>query len=270
MLNQSPIPKHYQLSQLLRQLILKGDLPPGSKIPGENQLCQQYQLSRGTVRKAISTLINEGLLQAEQGHGTYVVQQPWRSRYFLSLSQFNEEMIRHQHQPKTILLEREIIPATPAISERLQIPIHNPVIYIARLRLADETPVLYERRYLAQALCPALMEEDLENQSIHALLIHKYQIPLVKTVHVLEARGLSAEEADLLHAKVGSAAFHVDRLTYTLTGKGEEPAVWYQALYRGDEYTFRVEHVDESHYFAASNLEFELSKGGNRNKINNN
>ncbi|MGB9669507.1 MAG: GntR family transcriptional regulator, partial [Anaerolineales bacterium] len=146
MLNNGPIPKHYQLSQLIRQQILEGTLAPGSKIPGENQLCQQYQLSRGTVRKAISTLVNEGLLRTEQGHGTYVVEQPWRSRYFLALNQFNEEMIRHQRQPKTILLERKLIAATKEISEHLQIPLKSAVIYIARLRLANETPILYEKR----------------------------------------------------------------------------------------------------------------------------
>ncbi len=241
----SPLPKHYQLSQLLRQQILSGELPPGIKILGENQLCQKYQLSRGTVRKALSTLINEGLIQAKQGYGTYVVDQPWTSRYFFTLNQFNEEMVRHHLQPKTILLERKLIQANLQISEKLQIAHSKPVIYIARLRIANATPVLYEQRYLAQQLCPALMDEDLENQSIHTLLVQKYQIPLVKTIHILEARGLSEKEAELLHAEPGSAAFYVDRLTYTLDSAGEHPAVWYLAVYKGDEYTFRVEHTSE-------------------------
>lgn len=262
MLNQSPLPKHYQLSQLLRQQILNGEFPPGSKIPGEYQLCQQYQISRGTVRKAINTLIQEGLLRAEQGHGTYVVEQPWRSRYFLTLSQFNEEMVRHHRQPKTKLLERKIIPASSKVAERLQISLSSPVIYIARLRMANDTPILYERRYLAQQLCPALMDEDVENQSIHTLLIQKYQIPLVKTIHVLEAHGLSDYEAEILQAPVGSAALYVDRLTYTINSTGECPAVWYLAVYKGDEYTFRVEHVKEPLSQGIYPIDQKFQKGG--------
>lgn len=270
MLNKNPLPKHYQLSQLLRQKILNGEFPPGAKIPGENQLCQQYQISRGTVRKAINTLIQEGLLHAEQGHGTFVVEKPWRSRYFLTLSQFNEEMIRHHLRPRTTLLERKIIPATPEISDRLQIPLASPVIYIARLRMANETPILYERRYLAQHLCPALMEEDLENQSIHTLLIQKYQIPMVKTIHILEAHGLTEKEAELLHVDPGSPALYVDRLTYTLSSSGEIPAVWYRAVYKGDEYTFRVEHVTEPLFHSVLPAEKTFPKGGVTNNFQQN
>jgi DNA-binding GntR family transcriptional regulator len=58
----------------------------------------------------------------------------------------------------------------------------------------------------------------------------------------MEARILSAEEARLLETEPGTAAFFVDRLTYTVhDDSGERPAVWYQALYRGDEYHFKAE-----------------------------
>ncbi len=245
MLRPGPLPKHYQLSQILRQRILKGEYPPGSKIPGEWQLCQEYGLSRGTVRRAINTLLHEGLLRTEQGQGTYVVEEPWRSRPFLRLSNFNEEIARQHQQPKTTLLERRLLAANSALAHRLKVNKGEPIIYIARLRSINDQPIVYERRYLHQKLCPGLMEEDLVHQSIHQLLIHKYHLPLIRAIHTIEAHWLNEEEAALLKAHPGQSAFYIERLTYTLLEGHEYPAVWYLAIHLGKEYTFRIQQLAE-------------------------
>ncbi len=235
-----PLPKHYQLTEILREQILSGQFNAGDRFPTEEQLCQEYGLSRGTVRRALDTLVNEGLLRREQGRGTFVTPLHQRKTFF-TLTSFDEVMRRQHRRPSTRLLKAEVIPASGEVMARLQLAASEPVMHIVRLRLADGQPVVYEVRYLAQRLCPGLLEEDLETQSIHWLLIHKYQLPLVRTTHTVEARVLSPSEADLLSAPPGSPAFFVDRLTYTIHQDVEQPAVWYQALYRGDQYQFKAE-----------------------------
>lgn len=239
-LQAGPLPKHYQLSELLRRKILAGELKPGDRLPGENELCQAYDVSRGTVRKAISTLAYEGHVFSEQGRGTFVIQHS-ADPLFLTLSSFDEEMRKQHLQPASRLLERQVLPASAEVAGRLGLRPGDPVIHIERLRLANGHPVAHEIRYLAQSLCPEFVHEDLESQSIHGLLVHKYHIPLVRAIHTIEARTLSASQAALLQAQPGAPAFFVDRLTYTLDSKRELPAVWYQALYHGAEYTLRVE-----------------------------
>ena len=150
-------------------------------------------------------------------------------------------MKRQGVTPETHILTAEIIPATLATAERLSISEGEPVIHIERLHLANKRPILYDKRLLAQSLCPDLLHENLASSSIHELLIEKYRIPLLRTVHVMEVRLLDEHEAALLKAEPGTPAFFVDRLTYTTSMDGERPAVWYQALYRGDEYHFRAE-----------------------------
>jgi len=256
MLRPGPLPKHYQLSQILRQHIFEGKYPPGSKIPGEWQLSQEYGLSRGTVRRAINTLLHEGLLRTEQGQGTYVVEEPWRSRPFLCLSNFNEEISRQHQQPKTRLLECTILPASASIAHRLKVNKSEPLIYIARLRYVNDQPIVYERRYLAQKLCPGLIDEDLENQSIHQLLIQKYRLPMIRTIHTIEAHVLNDEEAILLEAHSGQTAFYIERLTYTILEGNEFPAVWYLAIYLGEEYTFRIQKMAENGSHLATGIQF--------------
>jgi GntR family transcriptional regulator len=240
-LKSGPLPKHHQLTEILRKQILSGELNPHDQFPTEESLCRDYKVSRGTVRRAIDTLAHEGLIRREQGRGTFVNPSHSVSTFF-TLTSFDEDMRRQHYRPSTHLLTLEVIPATPKITKRLALADGEPVIHIVRLRLADDQPVVHETRYLAQSLCPALLDENLETQSIHWLLVHKYQILLVRTVHTIEARILAAEEAHLLQVEPGTAAFFVDRLTYTADETREErPAVWYQALYRGDEYLFKAE-----------------------------
>jgi GntR family transcriptional regulator len=240
LLKAGPLPKYYQLTEILRERILSGELGPDDQLPTEDALCQEYGVSRGTVRQAVSTLAHEGLIRREQGRGTFVNPLPSGSAFF-TLTGFDEDMRRQYRRPSTRLLALEVIPATPEVAKRLALASDEPVIHILRLRLADDQPVVHETRYLARSLCPSLVGDDLEAKSVHSLLIHKYRIPLIRTVHTIEAHILLPEEARLLQVKPGTAAFFVDRLTYTTGETGERPAVWYQALYRGDEYHFRAE-----------------------------
>lgn len=241
MLKSGPLSKYYQLAEILREEIRLGKLKPGNQFPTEDSLCREYRVSRGTVRQAISLLVQEGLIARQQGRGTFV-NSPRLGPTFFTLTNFNEDIRQQQRRPSTQLLTLEVVAAGPEAAERLALTVGTPVIHIVRLRLADDQPVVHETRYLAQSLCPALMDDDLETGSIHSLLIHKYHIPLIRTIHTIEVRILSPTETRLLRVKPGTAAFFVDRLTYTTTSEVDEcPAVWYQAIYRGDNYHFKAE-----------------------------
>jgi GntR family transcriptional regulator len=236
-LQSGPIPRYHQLRVILRKRIESGEFKPDDQFPTEEQLCREYSISRGTVGRAIKILVDEGWLRREQGRGTFVTC-PSLSPVFFRLANFTEDMLQRGWKPSTRLLSLEIIPANEETATRLQMPVGAKVIKISRLRLANGRPMAYETRYLAHGLCPQLMEEDLEHQSIHSLLIDKYNIPLIRACHTIEARVMSEEEAKLLEVEPGSAGFFIDRLTYTTR---DRPGTWYQALYRGDEYRFTAE-----------------------------
>ena len=238
-LSPGPVPKYFRLANWLRQQIREGKLQPGEQLPTEAALCEQFGVSRGTVRQAIQMLVQEGLVEREQGRGSFV-RRPKR-RAFFTLTGFREDMRRQGVQPETRVLAAEILAADHAAAQRLDIPLSTPIIHIERLHLADDRPILYDKRLLARDLCPDLLQEDLAAASIHELLIEKYRIPLLRTIHIIEVHLLGEAEAELLQTDPGAPAFFVDRLTYTTGPEGERPAVWYQALYRGDEYHFRAE-----------------------------
>jgi len=235
----SPMPKYHRLAQWLRQQIQEGSLQPGDQLPTEAELCARFGVSRGTVRQAIQLLVQEGLVEREQGRGSFV--KTPRRRAFFTLTGFREDMRRQGIVPETQVLASEVVPADVVTAQRLELEEGEPVIHIERLHLANGSPILYDQRLLAQSLCPDLLAEDLASASIHELLIEKYRIPLLRTVHIMEVHLLDEQEAALLKTEPGTPAFFVDRLTYTTGPEGERPAVWYRALYRGDAYHFRAE-----------------------------
>lgn len=71
-LQDSEIPLYMQVSEWVRGKIYKGELSKGDRIPSENQIMEILQVSRGTVKKGVTMLVNEGLLVQVQGKGTFV------------------------------------------------------------------------------------------------------------------------------------------------------------------------------------------------------
>jgi GntR family transcriptional regulator len=231
------IPRYYQLKEILEKRLQSGEFQPGDQFPTDQSLCEAYGLSRGTVRRAIELLVEEGRLRREQGRGTFVTT-PQLNQTFFRLASFDEEMSQRGRKPSTRLIQRKVIPATQQIAAELELEAGEDVIEVSRLRLADGVPMAFETRYLAYKVCPDLMKEDLENQSIHSLLIDKYSLPLVRARHTIEARVLTTREARLLQTPPGAAGFFVSRITYSLD---DRPITLYRIIYRGDEYRFTAE-----------------------------
>lgn len=233
--------KYLQLSERLQQQIVGGELSPNQQLPTEDELMRQFGISRGTVRKAIDVLERQGLVRREQGRGTFVNDPSHKGLAGFVLSDPAKEMQLQQRRPSTRVLAQEVVPASAAIATHLELDEGDAVSHIQRLRSADTQPIVFEERYLNAQLCPELATEDVETQSIHWLLVHKYQLPLVRASHTVEMREAGAESAALLHLQPTDPVFAVDRLTYTQLDGVIIPAVFYHAIYHGEEYQFKAQ-----------------------------
>lgn len=217
------LPKYRQLLQLLRQQILTGEFAPGTRLPTEEELGQQYGLSRGTVRKAIEQLSAEGLVYAEQGSGTYVSATHPNAVPFRFTDCPTATPIAHR------TITQEVVPADMTVAQQLSLPLGEPVIHIKRLRLEAGVASGFSERYLPQSFCPDLLSEDLTRQSVHDILVTRSDLPLLRAVVEIEAQMLDAEDAALLGVAPATPAIVISRLTYTAPNR---PAVWYRAVYR--------------------------------------
>src|SRR5258708_38361115 len=156
----SPLPRYYQLKEIMKERIRSGEWKPGDLIPSERELGETYGISRMTARQAITDLVNEGLFYREQGKGTFVSRNKI-TQQLIRLTGFTEDIRARGQQPSTKVLSAQLTPANEVTAERLRIQTGQIVFYLQRLRLADGEPLAIESSQLSFKGCEKLLEEDL-------------------------------------------------------------------------------------------------------------
>jgi GntR family transcriptional regulator len=234
MLKGGPLPRYYQLKEIIRQKVTGGQWGPGTPIPSERELCEQYGISRMTARQSITELVNDGYLYREQGKGTFVAQ-PKITQQLIQLTGFTEDMEARAKLPATQVLSHQMVHADAVIAAALRIKTGQLLFKVQRLRLANGEPLAIETSLVNFIGCEHLMGEDLEHQSLYQILLQKYGQPPREADQELEARLATEEEARLLKINKGDPVLHIHRTTYT---DRNQPLEYAKSIYRGDKYRF--------------------------------
>lgn len=241
----SPVPRYYQLKEILLERVRRGEWKPGDLIPSERELSETYNISRMTARQAITDLVNEGVFYREQGRGTFVTQNKI-TQQLLNLTGFTEDIRARGQRPSTKVLAASLSPADDVAAERLRINPGDMVFVLRRLRLADDEPLAIEVSMLNFKGCERLAEEDLEHNSLYRLLETQYGIPLMEADQEIEAGLIGDEEAKILKVPTGGAALFTRRTTYTDRNR---PIEYAKSVYRGNKYTFHT-HLKRERLFS--------------------
>jgi GntR family transcriptional regulator, N-acetylglucosamine utilization regulator len=230
----SPLPRYFQLKEILRERIRSGEWKPGELIPSERELSEKYGISRMTARQAITDLVNEGIFYREQGKGTFVSQRKI-TQQLIHLTGFTEDIRARGQRPGTKVLSAMMHPADEESAEKLRINQGTPIFRLQRLRLADDEPLAIELSQISFKGCEKLLEEDLEHNSLYRLLEAKYGISLMEADQELEAGLTGSEEAQLLKISIARPVLFTRRVTYT---DRNQPIEYAKAVYCGNKYTF--------------------------------
>ena len=233
----SHLPLHQQLKAAIEERILGGEWLPGTQVPSERELCEQYEISRITVRQALTALVMEGRLIRAQGRGTFVAS-PRIEQQLTQLTGFTQDMQARGKRPSARVLEADSISALPTVARALNIKAGESVIMLKRLRLADGEPVAIETAYLPENRCRGLLKEKLATRSLYDILAKKYRLKPVRAMQQMEAIACPVAEARLLGTRRGAPVLHIHRTTYDRAGR---PFELVESFYRGDRYTFYAE-----------------------------
>ena len=198
------------------------------KLPSENELAREFGVSRMTARKVLGDLEFEGLVERIQGKGTFVKKQDYSTGYFIvqpSKRQAEELGATYSCQ----VLELELLSKPPDWIGTL-LDYDGETVFTRRLHLFDCLPVRYELRYLRGDLCKGFLDENLEEVSIHELLVDKYELPLTRVWQRITAIIMSNDIAGVFNESPGYPAFNIKRLTYT----SETPVTYVEYFIRGE------------------------------------
>jgi GntR family transcriptional regulator, N-acetylglucosamine utilization regulator len=234
----TPIPLHYQLSELLTSEIEAGHWKVGDRIPTEEDFCETFALSRTTVRRALEGLVIQGRLVREKGRGTFVAEAKFLEGLINRPVGFYEDMAARGITVHTPICEMEVIRPSEPVAHELELGPDEPVIKIDRLRYIDDNPILIVTTYLPQAKCPGLLQENLTNAGLYMLLEEKYGIKMFRAKRFVEAVAANEYEAEKLQVKRGAPLLLIESTSYLEDGR---PIEYYKARHRGDRTRLMVE-----------------------------
>jgi GntR family transcriptional regulator len=228
------LPLYAQVENVIIGRIANGSLLPGTRLPSEDSLVQEYAVSRTTIRAAIQSLVQRGLVEIRRGTGTFVTH-PKITQELTELTGFVEDMQALGRHATAMVLDQQVVAANQVVARQLALPQGSPVVRIQRVRLADGMPLSFDETYLPKKLGEKVMADNLETEPIFLLLERKYNTPLVEAEYRLEAVCADATVATALRVGVGSAIFLIERTSYSI---GHRPVDYEKLHYRGDQIRF--------------------------------
>jgi len=229
------VPYYYQLKEILLEFIKRGEFAIGQLLPPERELCNRYQVSRITIRKALDLLRQEGLICREQGRGTFVTKPPLEQPS--QIISFTEQMKSLGLKSSTRVLEMRIISMDRELAERLLLRLDEEIVLIKRLRLANNEPVALENSCLPHKIYPQIFSADLTG-SLTRIVEDNYHLRLKHANQVVKAVNVSGKTAKILGVTSNSPVLHVSRISFLADNK---PAEYLEAYYRGDRYNLTME-----------------------------
>ena len=230
----SPTPLYLQLQRLIQDSVRSGRLKADEALPSERDLAKELGISRVTVRKALSGLVEKGILVQRWGSGTFIAPEMHVEQALSRLSSFTDDMMARGLEPGAIFVDRSIGPSSPKESMALGLSPGEPVSRLQRLRLAGGVPMAIEHAVVPARFLP---DPGLVETSLYAILIARGHPPR-RALQRLHAVLLSPEQAKLLEVPKGSAALYIERRSFIESG---EPVEFTSSYYRGDAYDFVAE-----------------------------
>jgi GntR family transcriptional regulator len=216
-------PLYLQIKQLLIRRVLSGEWKPAQLLPSEMRLAEEYNVSQGTVRKAIEEMAAENLVVRQQGKGTFVATHRSSVRPFRFI-RLKSDASDEAH-PSTRFVSIKTGVASVAERERLGLPAGDRVLRAERLRSFAVQDCIVERIVLRLDRFPSL--EDilgrLQPGSIYSLLEQEYRVMIVRVAEQLRAVAADKTDAKLLGVQLGMPLLEIDRIAYSLD---QQPIEW--------------------------------------------
>lgn len=236
----SPEPLYFQVARQLHAAIEDGRLPAGTRLDNEVDLAASLRMSRPTIRQAIQSLVNQGLLVRKRGVGTQVVRT--RVSRPLRLSSLHDDLTDLGGTPETRVLLNQVIDVGADVAELLEAPGLTRVRRLRRVRSTGGEPLAVMNNYLPDGIIDPT-DDELREKGLYQLL-RSAGVRLHAAQQDIGARLATEEDAELLDEQPGAALLTMRRTTYDDTGRVVEHG-WH--VYRASRYSFSLPLTNGPH-----------------------
>lgn len=229
------LPVYHQIRRTIRYWVLDKHYLPNSRIPPENELASQFNVNRMTVRQALSSLVQEGLLIRKRGEGTFVTSDEGLIRGMgLKHISLTAELLLPLTKSKTLTVKKTEVEPPPLIREKLELSAEvTHVVRIIRDRLVPEGFRVFTRNYLPIEIGRKISEKQLLKKPLLKIMEDDLKINFVEAFQTIESSFADEETATHLGLAQGVPTLLMERIMYADKGK---PVELVNSIYEAGSY----------------------------------
>jgi len=224
-----PVPRYEQVKRHIMDAIEGGSYDAGDKLPSENELVRELNVSRMTVNRALRELTEEGHIVRRAGMGSFVADRRMRGHAADILSIRDELAARGEVWSADVIALKETT-VSKQVSEEMNCAVGARAFYLLVAHKGDGTPIELEERWVNPEIAPELLAQDFTATTPTDYLLAV--APLLRAEHVVRAVAPKNKEQRLLEIEAGIPCLEISRRTWT----GERVASYARLLYPGDRY----------------------------------
>jgi len=234
-----PLPLYYQLARIIRARINNGEYQVGNLLPSENKLAQEFSVSRQVVRQALKELVIEGRVSARQGVG-YAINPPRIRKSLPRLGSHTASMASLGQRTQTLILRKEIITPPDFVAERLLSPDEDQCAIIERVSYLEDEPVCLITAYYPLNCAKVLLQRDLNNQSIYAILRRECNLIPSRAETAISVVFADERMSSVLQIREGAPLLNIASFSWS---QKQELFEYSSGLYRSDRFELTLEQV---------------------------
>jgi GntR family frlABCD operon transcriptional regulator len=229
-------PLYHQLMLAIKEDIQNGKYKAGEQLPTEAELCSLYEVSRITARRAVSELVEDGILSRQQGKGTFVTSAKIK-RELIAINGFYDFMKESGQTSLSRIISNTTISASERLSSVLQIPLGDPVLQLKRLLFIENEPYIVQSLYFPLTRFPNLENIVGDSTSTYSILKTHYNVEPQSNEKILNLSHASKEDAMVLKCNYYDTLFELETTAYDLNKVPIHNTV---SLYLTNKVTFTI------------------------------
>ncbi|WP_454689086.1 GntR family transcriptional regulator [Achromobacter aloeverae] len=229
------VPMYHQIAQVLRRRLEAGDLGAGNQMATEQALCEEFGVSRTTVRHALSYLKREGLLSSRRGVGTRRVEAGPRKKYVRSTG----DPLHATLSSKPRILSLGLAPAPAQVARFLGLEEGAEVFKIVRMHDLDGEPLSVVISYMP-AYLSRISRSAMQRETLHEIFWHDFGLKVERSVHTIRVSRADTDIAALLKIGLADPVMHIQAQTFL---RGGQPIRWTENYFCEDRYEYTAEFI---------------------------
>ncbi|KRM18281.1 UbiC transcription regulator-associated [Ligilactobacillus hayakitensis DSM 18933 = JCM 14209] len=228
-------PVYIQIHNHIKKDIESGRWKIGEKIPPERELSKAFGVSRMTLRQAIQTLVDEGILERKVGSGTFVARKKVQEK-MIGITSFTEITESQGKTPTSKTVSYLVTTPSLSESEALSLSDQQKVLRMERIRYADKLPICFEVATVPYDLVSQFEKSEITSSLYKTLEKNGFEIGHAQ--QTVSAMLASERIADFLNLKKGEAILRLRQITELKDG---QPFEYVRTQYAGERYEFYLE-----------------------------